>query len=233
MAAKRGVQNNMELEDVALVPFDNFAPHAQAHRRREESLGAMQEYVHYQRPKRKNKRRLLKATLIGIVFNMVVAYVLHLGFEWMDCWLPLAAFVPTNESVFEHLNMNYWPVIWYSLIEFPFVNNPQKTNYYVISKFVNVTTSFAITTSVFYTYTMYWPRVVLIDAIIICCAIIIGQFAGYFVLIASGKPCCCWTVLSVTILIGYGLAFIVFTHHPLHFDIFVDAKTGLSGIQCE
>ena len=181
----------------------------------------------------KIKYRLMISSMIGILFNIVIGTISHFTFEWFGCWPPHAAVMPMNESIWEHLNMNYWPLMWYSIMEYVFIR--QETNFALVSKVVNITTSIVFSLGVFYIYKALWndEHNVIVDVVTFYSSIVIGQGVGYIVFLTSGKPHIMLNVFSMLMLIVYGALFIAFTYYPPDYDIFKDTNTGRAGIQCE
>eukprot|EP01084_Bolivina_argentea_P190743 327688_1 len=191
--------------------------------------------VSYTIPKRYNKevngkKRLLTTSIVGIFFNMIIGTLLHFTFEWFGCFKPFGAVMPVNESVWEHTKMHFLPVILYSFIEFIFVR--KHTNYFMLSKFVNITSAIVINVSIFYFYTIWIDHNVAIDVIIFYCSITIGQANGYFIFMVRGKPMPGISVISALLVMVFGSLLILFTYMPPYLPIFIDSNTEQTGIHC-
>lgn len=63
-----------------------------------------------------------KYTLIGIVFSMTAGVLLHFLYEWTGRNPVVGAFSPVNESVWEHLKLLFFPVLY------SFYGNTKKTD---------------------------------------------------------------------------------------------------------
>jgi len=53
---------------------------------------------------------------IGIVVVCIASVSLHFLYDWLGKNAVVAMFVPTNESIWEHLNLVFWPLLlWWGL----------------------------------------------------------------------------------------------------------------------
>ena len=52
--------------------------------------------------------------------------MLHFTFQWSGESLIVAIFSPVNESVWEHLKLGYFALLFFSIIEYPFIRNYTK-----------------------------------------------------------------------------------------------------------
>ena len=57
-------------------------------------------------------------TISGTVAIILLGTVLHYFYPWFGENRILGAFVPVNESVWEHLKLGYWGLLLFSIPEF-------------------------------------------------------------------------------------------------------------------
>ena len=58
-----------------------------------------------------------KASVIGILFVLTVGSLLHFAYEWSGGTALIGVFGAVNESIWEHLKLIFWPMVFYGVIE--------------------------------------------------------------------------------------------------------------------
>ncbi|MFX1371778.1 MAG: DUF6512 family protein [Promethearchaeota archaeon] len=174
------------------------------------------------------KNSILKWEIAGIIFILITGTLFHFLFEWLFSWSPIGAIAPVNESVWEHLKLPYWPLIFLSLIECHFIKD--KANNIIIGKALSALISIGTILIVFYTYTaIIGTEILIIDILSFFIGVIIGQLISYRIISLDTLPK--WiNIVSWLVIVGLGLLMIIFTYLPPHLPIFQDSETGLYGI---
>ncbi|TFG03202.1 MAG: hypothetical protein EU539_12500 [Promethearchaeota archaeon] len=166
--------------------------------------------------------------IFGIFFILIVGSILHFLFELSGYFHPVGAISAVNESVWEHLKMGFWPILFLAPLEYKFLKNLTKN--YIIAKCIAAYTIAGLIVVIFYTYTaILGTNMLLLDGLTFIISIIIGQYFGYRIIIAeqlNDK----FTMLSWFLFILLAFSFILFTYFPPHLPIFRDSQTGLYGI---
>jgi hypothetical protein len=173
------------------------------------------------------KRSLLKWELIGIGVIFLLGAAFHFVFESTGSLSPLGAFVPVNESVFEHLKMTFWPAIIWAAFSYSFIKSQVRN--FIIAKAAALVVMPLIILILFYGYTAFTEENVIIDILIFFVAVACGQLLGYLLLKAHPLPT--WlTGLSAFLIILLAVIYTVFTYYPPYVSIFMDSNTGSYGI---
>ena len=174
------------------------------------------------------KRKLLYLEIVGALFVIMIGALFHFVFEWSNQWLPLGAIVAVNESVWEHLKLLYWPLVFFSIIEYFSVKG--KVNNFVLSKLITIIIAETTILVIFYSYTaIIGTEILIVDILSFIIAISLGYLASYKLLKFKKTPK--WTtIISVLAMIFLGIIFVVFTYFPPEIPLFQDPETGLYGI---
>jgi len=174
------------------------------------------------------KKKLLSLEILGALFVIILGAMFHFIFEWSNQWLPLGAIAPVNESVWEHLKLVYWPLIFFSIIEyFPLKG---EVNNFVLSKLVAIIIAEITILVTFYSYTaILGTEILLVDILSFIIGVILGYIVSYELLKLKATPN--WsTIISFVAIILLGIIFVVFTYFPPEIPLFQDPETGLYGI---
>ena len=174
------------------------------------------------------KRKLLYLEIIGALFVIMIGALFHFIFEWSNQWLPLGAIVAVNESVWEHLKLVYWPLVFFSIIEYFSLKG--KVNNFVLSKLTAIIIAETTILVTFYSYTaIIGTEILIVDILSFIIAISLGYLASYKLLKFKKTPK--WTtIISVLAMIFLGIIFVLFTYFPPEIPLFQDPETGLYGI---
>ncbi|TDX53249.1 DUF6512 family protein [Orenia marismortui] len=172
-------------------------------------------------------KKILIWEIIGVFWIIIVGSMLHFLYDWSNSSLIVAIFSPVNESVWEHLKLGYWSLLFFSLIEYWFIR--REVNGYFLGKALGIFSLEGFILVVFYTYTAIMKRHILwidigsyIVGAIICQIIIFN--------IMKRKISKSADILGLVLFITLGLILILFTFFSLHFSIFMDNNTGIYGI---
>ena len=174
------------------------------------------------------KRKLLSLEILGAILVITIGALFHFVFEWSNQLLPLGAIVAVNESVWEHLKLVYWPLVFYSIIEYLALKG--KVNNFVLSKLTAIILAETTILVTFYSYTaIIGTEILLVDILSFIIGIILGYLASYRLLKIKKLPK--WTVvISYITMILLGILFVLFTYFPPEIPLFQDPETGLYGI---
>ena len=171
---------------------------------------------------------IFKWELIGMIFIILVGSLFHFVFELSGNFPPVGAIAAVNESVWEHLKLGYWPLVFFSLIEYKFLKDKAKN--IGLAKLLAAITIILTIIIIFYSYTaILGEDILIIDILSFVIAIIVGQIVSYKVL--SSSQFSNWiNLISWTLFIILGVLFVVFTYFPPELFLFEDPLTGLYGI---
>lgn len=95
--------------------------------------------------------KIKKWELWGILWIIIVGSLLHFTYEWSNKSPIVGAFSAVNESVWEHLKLGYFPLLFFSMIEYWFIRN--KANSIFLAKSVGIISMELFIVIVFYSYT--------------------------------------------------------------------------------
>lgn len=164
----------------------------------------------------------------GAFFVIAFGGALHFAFEWAEESRLIAAFVPINESVWEHLKMAFWPGLLWMLVE----RGPLRgraNNFWLAKTAGILVMTFAIL-ALYYAYTaILGCNLLAADGTIFVIAIAGGHVLSYRLLTGDERSPYANRVAPASLVLA-ALLFIVFTFFPPHLAPFMDGPTGTYGI---
>jgi hypothetical protein len=164
---------------------------------------------------------------VGAVLIIIAGTLLHSAFAHSGFWL-LAWISPVNESVWEHLKIGIWPVLFFAVIEYPFIMSISEN--FLIAKTAQVYVTSLATLIIFYAYTaVLGANWLPLDILTFILAVCIGQYVSYTILSYKELNEFWDQVSSTALYIGIGVILYV-TYFPPHFPVFMDTTTGLFGM---
>jgi len=174
------------------------------------------------------EKKILYWQIAGMVFILFVGSFMHFLFELTGNWPPIGAIAAVNESIWKHLKLGYWPLVFFALIEYKFIK--EEVNNFFLAKFTSAMCIIVIIPVFFYSYTaILGEHMLLLDMISFILAIIVGQLLSYKILTKSSYSDLT-SLLSLMGLIAIGVVFVLFTYLPPHIPLFQDSLTRLYGI---
>jgi len=165
-------------------------------------------------------KRILHWEPLSILIAIVSGTLLHFTYEWSMHNRLVAIFSATNESVWEHLKIAFWPEIVIAIVYFIKKKPPFK-------KFITATASLLVTTlliitSFYYTYTgIIGNHFLVIDIAIFILAIIFGFYMFFGILNDKNDCSTVGAIISTVIVIGLLAAFLLLTNHAPDLGIFM------------
>ncbi len=173
-------------------------------------------------------KQILNWEILGIVFLSLVGSLFHSLFDITGKFLPLAVFLPVNESVWEHLKLTYTPGIIYFIIEYKYLKD--EMNNFLFAKALYFTISPLTIMGGFYLHKLITGSSNLIyDISLFVVAVALGQYVSYKILI-SKELSKNLDILSLVIIISWGALYALFTFLPPYLAPFYDTSKGLFGI---
>lgn len=175
-------------------------------------------------------RNIRNWCLLGFSVIVVLGFLLHDLYHWTSELRIIGLLVPVNESVWEHLKLGYWALLIYSAVEYKYLG------YRIPTFFLTKTMGFMIMSftilGIFYTYTLFAGHSILwIDILSYITGALFCQFFTFFMYRSGLKRS--MKGISLTLFIGFGIAFALFTLYPPHKGIFKDANNDTYGINKE
>lgn len=176
-----------------------------------------------------HKKSLLVWELIGIAFLIAVGSLLHFTFEWSNRLPLVGVFSAVNESVWEHLKLGFWSLIFFSCIEYWFIRD--ETNNFLLAKGLGMVTLQGVILVVFYTYTMFTAKpILMIDISSYILGSVLCQVVSYRILTQVNEKRIL-NKLGLTLILFHAVLLIAFTFTPPKLPIFQDSHTLTYGIQ--
>ncbi|MDO4611568.1 MAG: DUF6512 family protein [Candidatus Saccharibacteria bacterium] len=115
--------------------------------------------------------------IIGAVFIIVVGCLNHFVYDWTRHNKFVGYFAAVNESTWEHLKLVVFPTLAWMLVEYHFYSgNPN----FFFARFMSLFAMISIIPIIFYTYTRFTKKPILIvDILSFIVAIVAGQAIFY------------------------------------------------------
>lgn len=176
--------------------------------------------------------QMTKSILISIPILFIIGSAMHFIFDLTGRLPVVGAFVPVNESVWEHLKMAFYPVLAWWIIYY-LKNGGARS--FSFEKWIAATAAATVTSILTIIVFFYSYRGALgieslaLDIFSLFLGIGLGQLMGLHVYKYSnpGKAC---VLLSLIVIITLLSMFVLFTFNPPHIPLFMDGNTGLYGI---
>lgn len=160
--------------------------------------------------------------LLGIPVLLIVGCLMHFVYEWSGNSTIVGVFAPTNESVWEHLKMTFWPILIWWLVGYFILNKSNRissTQQFVSCAVAELVCPLVIV-SFYYTYTgALGIESLILDIFSLFLGVFLAQGLAHHVYKYT-KPSLYCLYISILILVLLAIAFTVFTFHPPHLPLF-------------
>jgi hypothetical protein len=166
--------------------------------------------------------------MLGVAFIVVAGSCLHFVYGWLGGAAAVALVAAVNESIWEHLKLAFWPGFLWALLENWRLPIPAKI-LWSIKGFALMVPPLLIV-AIFGTYTaILGQNYLALDIGTFVIAVIAGQATSALLLHTLSRS-------HLVVLAGVGalalqiFAYAAFTYFPPDYHLFVDSRTGLSGL---
>ena len=167
--------------------------------------------------------------ILETIFVCIFGVLLHFTYEWSGENRIVGLFSATNESVWEHLKLVFYPMLILGLIEYYFVKNI--ANNYIEAKAIGIFTAISFIVISFFTYTgIIGTNFFIIDILIFIISIILGEWTSYKLMKRKNESTIQTKILAGGILIFLLSCFIIFTYVTPQVNLFRDFTNGTYGI---
>jgi len=170
--------------------------------------------------------------LYGIPFIIIFGALTHFIFDWSGNAVFVGAFVPINESVWEHLKMSFWPTLVWFLLVFLFFREKGELSAARLLPAAAAALFVCPLIIVTFFYTMegaFGIESLLVDGLIFFLGIIAGQLMAVHVYRYAG-PNRFWLYVAAGFILLLMVALITFTFWQPHLPLFLDTPTGTYGL---
>lgn len=171
--------------------------------------------------------KIRKWEIAGFIWIVLIGSLLHFTYDWSGKSSIVALFSPVNESVWEHLKMGYFTVLFFILIEYWFIN--RYTNSFFLAKTIGIISMNLFIVIVFYSYTAITKSP---NLIIDIGSFVVGAMICQFISFKIMKIKVSSTLNNIGLIsfILMGCIFVVFTFYTPKLPIFKDSNTGEYGV---
>ena len=173
-------------------------------------------------------RKLNLYIISGIVFTIIVGTLLHFVYEWSGSNSIVGLFSPINESVWEHMKLLYFPMLFYALIESRFFRD--RTDFWCV-KLIGIVAGLILIPTLFYTINGSFgksPDWINIAIFFIAAA---AAYLAETYLYNNALLKCPHPRLAIFVIVLVGILFVVFTFITPQIPLFLDPVSGKYGIQ--
>lgn len=166
--------------------------------------------------------------ILGTIFISLIGSSLHFTYEWSNHNKVVSIFSAVNESTWEHIKIALTPTfIWSILDGLIYFSNPN----YFSAKFLSLVAILIAIPIIFYSYTFFTKKAILIvDIISFCVSIFISQmvFKTFLGMNSFGYAI---NFLSAVLIMLIFSVYLLATIMPLNNFLFVDPITHKIGIK--
>lgn len=159
----------------------------------------------------------------GFVFTAVVGTLLHFLFDWTGGNVVVALFSAVNESIWEHLKLLFYPMVFFALVEYFFWGRERDS--FCCVKLIGNILGLVLIPVMYYTYT--GSLGVKADWFNITIFFLVAGIVYWVetVLFQRGHTCRIGSKTAVVLICVIAAVFTVFTFVPPHIPLFQDPLT--------
>jgi hypothetical protein len=178
-----------------------------------------------------HKQLLRNWNYAGMFTLLVAGTALHYAFAWSGHSKIVALIAPVNESVWEHLKMGYWALIFFSLVEY--CNVHHKINNYFLARLTGVLALEITILVIHYGYSLFvsennlWVDIGSYVVGVINCQFLVSRLQQMKALSDVIN------MLSISVLTSIALLLGLTTYYPPHYELFKDSRNDTYGIYKE
>jgi len=177
----------------------------------------------------RERKIVLKWQFFAFLFIVFIGSMLHFVFEWSGESKIVAYFAAVNESTWEHLKLAFFPALFFSIIEYPFVKKFTKN--YFLGKVIGFYIMPITIIILFYGYKIIFKSDSLLwDIFIFIIAVFLGEYVAYRFMTKKEDFERTYKVLSIILFSIILILFSIFTYFPLRNFLFKDPITNGYGI---
>lgn len=171
---------------------------------------------------------LFKWSLLGFFCTAAAGTLLHFTYAWSGRAPWLAPFCPINESVWEHLKMLYWPLLFFTVLEF---FRKHRAPAFLWARACGLIIGLLLTVIFYYTYTGVIGRGFLaVDIALFFFSVLTAFGMSYILLTRYPAPTLPENILWAAAALLVGLALLCYTWAPPRIHLFQDPKDGTYGV---
>ncbi|HJJ16097.1 MAG TPA: DUF6512 family protein [Clostridiaceae bacterium] len=166
-------------------------------------------------------KKLKTVQIVVIILAIVFGTLLHFTYEWSGENRIVGLFSATNESVWEHLKLVFYPMLILAIVEYFVVK--KEANNYIEAKSLGIFLAIAFIIVFYYTYTgIIGKNFFIIDILTFIISIILGEWVSYKLMIRKSESTTLSKILSSAIIFYFLISFILFTYNPPNINLFKD-----------
>ena len=164
-------------------------------------------------------KKLKTVQIVVIILAIVFGTLLHFTYEWSGENRIVGLFSATNESVWEHLKLVFYPMLILAIVEYFVVK--KEANNYIEAKSLGIFLAIAFIIVFYYTYTgIIGKTFFIIDILTFIISIILGEWVSYKLMIRKSESTTLSKILSSAIIFYFLISFILFTYNPPNINLF-------------
>lgn len=157
--------------------------------------------------------------IIGAVFVLVFGTLFHFFYDFSNKNKFVGFISPVNESTWEHLKMIYFPSVIYLISQLLFFGNTYKN--LLTAKAFGIVIGMLTILALYYAYTAATGKNYLVADIFTFVFGVLAMASFTIIYVERGKE---YNFAAVTILLVLLFSFIIYTYHPLNFNLFKDPR---------
>ena len=163
------------------------------------------------------QNKLLHYTIAGIIFTSIAGTLSHFLYDWSGNIPLIGLFSPVNESVWEHMKLLFFPMLFYFLFER--LIQEKYPSSLACANAASVLIGISLIPIIFYTYSGIWgTHYAVMDIAIFYISVIIAFIVRYLLSKKRiSKTNCQWLTASILLIL---VCFIIFTYSPPDLGIF-------------
>lgn len=166
-------------------------------------------------------KKLKTVQIVVIILAIVFGTLLHFTYEWSGENRIVGLFSATNESVWEHLKLVFYPMLILAIVEYFVVK--KEANNYIEAKSLGIFLAIAFIIVFYHTYTgIIGKNFFIIDILTFIISIILGEWVSYKLMIRKSESTTLSKILSLAIIFYFLISFILFTYNPPNINLFKD-----------
>lgn len=172
--------------------------------------------------------KIKKWEIVGVFWIIIVGSMLHFTYKWSGNSTIVGCFSPVNESVWEHLKLGYFALLFFMIIEYWFVR--RYSNSFFLAKSVGIIVMNLFIVIVFYSYTAITKEPsMIIDIGSFVVGAILCQIISFKIIKTSVSKTA--NIIGLILFILMGCILILFTFYTPRLPIFMDSNSKKYGIE--